>query len=180
VRAALPPMIALLLGVLAALAVGCGSRSNLIPSGDATNLKAQLAQIKQDVAAGNCSGLETAIQQVHDDAAALPSQVDKRLRSRINDGIQALENTAGTDCRAAKAAQTATQTQTQTTETTPTVTQTQPSETTTTPTTTQPTDTTTAPTTTEPTTTATTPTTPDSGTPSPPADNGGTPGGSVP
>jgi hypothetical protein len=171
-------MIALLLGVLAALAVGCGSRSNLIPSGDATNLKAQLAQIKQDVAAGNCGGLETAIRRVHDDAAALPSQVDKRLRSRINDGIQALENTAGTDCRAAKAAQT--QTQTQTTETTPTVTQTQPTETTTTPTTTQPTETTTTPTTTEPTTTATTPTTPDTGTPTPPADNGGTPGGAVP
>jgi hypothetical protein len=179
VRRALPHTIALLLGVLAALAVGCGSRSNLIPGGDATNLKAQLAQIKQDVEAGSCDGLEDRIRRVHDDAVALPSKVDKRLRSRINDGIQALENTAGTDCRAAKAAQT--QTQTQTTETVPTDTQTQPTETTTTPTTPQPTTTEPPATTTEPPTTVTTPTTPsDTGTPAPPADNGGTPGGSVP
>ncbi|HMJ33570.1 MAG TPA: hypothetical protein VK501_06610 [Baekduia sp.] len=172
-RRLLPHLVALVLGVAAAVAVGCGDRSNLIPPSDASSLKAQLAQIKADVDAGDCTGLGDKLQRVHDDATSLSSKVDRRLRSRINDGIQALQQTAPTDCETAAAAQTDTQpTDTQppeptTTETQPTTTETVPPETTTTappPTTTEtvPPDTTTQP----PTTTSDTP---------PPADNGGTP-----
>jgi outer membrane biosynthesis protein TonB len=173
-RRLLPHLLALALGVAVAVAVGCGDRSNLIPSGTASSLKAQLAQIKADVDAGNCAGLADKLRRVHDDAANLPGTVDRRLRIRINDGIQALKKSAPGDCATAAAAQTATQTtetqppETTTTTETPTQTETQP----------PPETTTTPPTTTEPvpptdTTTEPAPTTPDGTVP--PADNGGTP-----
>jgi cell division septation protein DedD len=172
VRRLLPPLLALVLGVAAAVAVGCGDRSNLIPPTTASSLKDQLAQIKADVDAGACDGLDAQLRRVHDEATSLDGKVDRRLRIRINDGIAALQKTAATDCASAAAAQTDTQpTETQppvTTQETPTQTetQTQPPETTTAPPTTTetvpPTDTTTEP----PTTT---------GEIVPPADNGGTP-----
>jgi hypothetical protein len=179
VRRPLPYLVALILGVAAAVAVGCGDRSNLIPSSDAAALKAQLSQIKADVDAGNCTGLDGKLQQVHDDATNLPGKIDRGLRSRINDGVQALQQTAPDDCAlAAKTAQTETQpppTQTETVPTTPTETQT---ETQTTPTVPTDTDTTTStvPTTSTPAPSDATPApTPDPGTPTPP-DTGGTPG----
>jgi hypothetical protein len=174
VRRALPHCLALLCGAATALAIGCGAdRSNLIPADSAAALKGQLAQIKQDIADGSCDGLSSKIDQVRTDAGRLPPNVDKRLRSRINEGIRALRDTAATECQAA-----AGQTDTQPTDTQPTDTQptdTQPTETqttTTTPdTTTIPPDTTTTP----PETTPTTPT-PTTTEPTPPADNGGTAG----
>jgi cell division septation protein DedD len=171
VRRLLAPFLALVLGVAAAVGVGCGDRSNLIPPTTASSLKDQLAQIKADVDAGACDGLDAQLRRVHDDATSLDGKVDRRLRIRINDGIAALQKTAATDCAAAAAAQTDTQptdTEPPATETTPTQTETatQPPETTTAPPTTTetvpPTDTTTEP----PTTT---------GEIVPPADNGGTP-----
>jgi hypothetical protein len=182
VRRFLPYLTALLLGAALAVAVGCGGRSNLIPPSEASNIKAQLAQIKSDVDAGNCTGLTDKLKRVHDDATNLPGTVDRRLRSRINEGVKRLQETAPGDCDMAAAAQT----QTQTTETQPTETQTTETQTETTTTTTTPppeTTTTTPPaTTTEPvpptdTTTQPPATPPDQGTP--PADNGGTPGGQV-
>jgi hypothetical protein len=174
VRRVLPYLTALLLGVAVALAIGCADRSKLIAPSDATGLKAQLAQIKADVDAGNCTGLAAKLQRVHDDATQLPSGIDRRLRRRINEGVKALQNTAPRDCDAAAAAQTVTQP----TETQPTETQTQTTETQTQTTETQPPATTpTTPTTTEPVpppdTTPQPPTTTDQATP--PADNGGTP-----
>jgi hypothetical protein len=175
VRRALPHLTALILGVATALAIGCGAdRSNLIPAGDAEALKAQLAQIRQDVADGNCEGLNAKIDQALSDAQGLPPNVDKRLRSRINQGVRALRDTAATDCGAAAAGA---QTDTQPTETVPTDTTTQETttqETTTQETTTQATPTTTTPTTTEPVPTTTEP--PPTAEPTPPGDNGGTPG----
>jgi hypothetical protein len=180
VRRVLPYLTALLLGAALAVAVGCADRSNLIPPSDASNIKAQLAQIKSDVDAGNCAGLTDKLKRVHDDATNLPGTVDRRLRSRINEGVKRLQETAPGDCDTAAAAQTATQT----TETQPTETQTTETQTQTTTTTPPPETTTTPPaTTTEPvpptdTTTQPPATTPDPGTP--PPDNGGTPGGQVP
>jgi cell division septation protein DedD len=172
----LPYLLALILGAAAAVAVGCGDRSNLIPSSTASSLKAQLAQIKADVDAGNCTGLSDKLQRVHDDATQLPNSVDRRLRMRINDGIQALQQTAPGDCASVAAAQT----DTQTTETVaPETTTTEPPATT--PTEAVPPETTTTepPATTEPVppadTTTEPPATTEPGTP--PADNGGTPPG---
>jgi hypothetical protein len=182
VRRLVPYVIALILGVAAAVAVGCGDRSKLIPPSQASNIKAQLAQIKADVDAGRCTGLTDKLRRLHADAASLGPPVDRSLRSRINDGVRALEQTAPDDCATAAASQP----DTTTTDTTPT--DTTPTETV--PTDTTPTETTPPPTTTEPPTTTTEPAVPPETTPTPPtatdpnappADNGGTPGdGQVP
>jgi hypothetical protein len=173
VRRVLPYAIALILGAAAAVGVGCGDRSKLVPPSQASNLKAQLAQIKSDVDAGRCTGLADKLRRLHSDAASLGPPVDHALRSRINDGVRALEQTAPGDCASAAAA---TQTDTTPTETVPTDT---------TPTETVPTDTTPTDTTTVPPATTTEPTVPTDTTPAPPsttdpnapaAVNGGTPG----
>jgi hypothetical protein len=176
VRRVLPYVIALILGVAAAVAVGCGDRSKLVPPSQASNIKAQLAQIKSDVDAGQCTGLSDKLRRLHADAASLGPPVDRSLRSRINDGVQALEQTAPDDCAAAAAAQTDTTptepVPTDTTPTEPVPTDTTPTETTPPTTTTEP-----VPTTTEPTVpTDTTPAPPATDPNAPPADNGGTPG----
>jgi hypothetical protein len=164
---ALPHLIALLLGVAAALAIGCGDRSNLIPGDAASELKAQLAAVQAAVDAGDCPAAEAAIDRASARYQELPASVDDRLKSRIGQGIRALRRTAPQDCQAAQ-----TQTQTQPTDTTATETQTQttPTQTQTTPTATTPTSTTptvttpTDTTTTDTTTTDTTATTPNGGT----------------
>lgn len=173
-RAPLPHLCALLAGAAAAVAVGCGDRSHLLPVNDAQALKSQLASVQQAVDAGNCAEANAALDRASTAAQNLDAQqLDRRLRRRILDGIQQLRKTVPDDCKAA---------QTQTVETTTTETTTtetvQPTTTTTTetvPTTTTPT-TPTTPTETTPSTqttpqTPTTPTTPDGTNP----DTGGTP-----
>jgi hypothetical protein len=180
-RAPLPYLIALLCGFLAAAAIGCGAdRSNLIPASDASSLTAQLDEIRAQIDAGQCAGLSDKVKAFHDAATSLNSSVDKRLRTRLREGANSLQDHAVTDCQTAAAAKTQTETtptttETTTTETVPpdTTTTTVPPETTTT--TTPPTDTTTTPpdsTTTPPADTTTTPATTPSG-------NGGTPPGEV-
>jgi hypothetical protein len=159
----------LLCGVLAALAVGCGDRSNLIPQSRADDLTQQLADIKAAVDQGECDGLAAKVKAFHDDATNLSSSVAASLRRRINEGVAALQDTAVPDCETNAAGQT------QTTDTTPadTTTETVPTTTTTTTTETQtvPADTTTNTTPTTTTPPATTPTTPVT----PPTDTGATP-----
>jgi hypothetical protein len=174
-RAPFPHLVALLCGVLAAFAVGCGDRSNLIPQSRADNLTQQLADIKAAVDQGECDGLSDRVKTFHDDATNLSSSVDARLRKRINDGVASLQDHAAKDCATARDAQTQTQTDTTPTDTqTETqTTETQTTETQTTETATTPPDTTTTPTTTD---------TPSTGTPetpstaAPPDTGGVTPG----
>jgi hypothetical protein len=151
---ALPHLLALLLGVAAALVIGCGDRSNLIPGDAASDLKDQLATVQQAVDSGDCSAALAAIDRASARYQQLPSSVDQRLKTRIGDGIRALRRTAPTDCRNAK-----TETETTETETTPTVTETVPTVTETTPAETTPPPPTT-PTETTPTETVPTETTP--------------------
>jgi hypothetical protein len=157
--------VALLCGVLAALAVGCGDRSNLIPQSRADDLTQQLADIKAAVDQGECDGLSVKVKAFHDDATDLSSSVAASLRRRINEGVAALQDTAVPDCESNAAGQTpttdTTPADTTTTETVPTTTTTVPPDTTTT--------TNTTPTTTTP--PATTPTTPVA----PPTNTGATP-----
>jgi hypothetical protein len=169
--------VALLCGVLAALAVGCGDRSNLIPSSRADALTKQLADIKASIDQGECDDLDAQVKSFHDAATNLSSSVDARLRKRINDGVASLQDHAASDCQDAADAQTQAQTDTTTTETQTdtTATETQTTETQTTDTTTTPTDTTT--TDTPSTSTPGTPTTPETPSTSTPPDTGGvTPG----
>jgi hypothetical protein len=166
---ALPHLIALLLGVATALAIGCGDRSNLIPGDAAAELKAQLAAAKAAVDSGDCPTAEAAIDRASARYQELPASVDDRLKSRVGEGIRALRRTAPKDCQAAQ-----TQTETTPTDTTPTetLTQTTPTETQTTTTVTTPTETTPPDTTTTDTTTTDTTTTDQTAT----TPNGGTPG----
>lgn len=142
----LPYLCALVLGVAAALAVGCGSRDSLIPSSTAGDIKAKIAQVQQAVAAGDCGNAAKAVSQARTAVQNLPSGVDGRLQTRLLSGLDRLSTRSGTECEQ----QPATTTQ----ETVPTTATTAPPQTTSTDTTPTPTDTT-------PTdTTPTTPTTP--------------------
>jgi hypothetical protein len=170
-RAPLPHLCALLAGAAAALAIGCGDRSDLIPVNDASSLKAQLAAVQQAVDTGDCTAAEDALNRASATAQDLPATVDRRLRRRILEGIRQLRQTVPTDCR--QASTTTVETNTTTVPTTPATTETTTTETTPTETTTTTVPTT--PTTTTPTTaTPTTPTTPPETTPTTPPETGGT------
>jgi cell division protein FtsN len=169
---ALPHLLALILGVAAALAIGCGDRSNLIPGGVAGDLKDQLASVQQAVDSGDCPAALAAIDRASARFQELPSSVDRRLKTRLGDGIRALRRTVPTDCQNAQTQTETTQTQTTTTETTTTETTPPTTPTETTPAQTTPTVTTPAE------TTPTTPTTPQATTPT--TSNGGTPGAPSP
>jgi hypothetical protein len=175
-RAPLPHLVALLLGVGAAVAVGCGDRSNLIPSSKADNLTQQLADVKSRIAQGDCDGITGDVRQFRTAVIALGKDgVDTSLRRRLREGADALLNTAADDCVAVRNGQT----QTQTTDTTTTETETTPTETVTTVTTqTQTTDTTPTTTTTQPTSGEPPPTTTPDGVTGTTPDNGN--GGVVP
>jgi hypothetical protein len=179
-HARLPHLTALIAGAAAALAVGCGDeRSNLVPAGQATALKDELASIRSAVDDGRCAEAAAAFQRAVEINTQLPLSVDLRLRRRLAGGLTSLGRHLAEDCAAA-------QIPTVTTETTPTATETTPTETV--PTETTPAETSTgAPPTTSTTTTVTpttetpstptteTPTTSDPGTGGAPGDGTGTP-----
>jgi hypothetical protein len=137
-------ILALLLGVLAALLVSCGtSGKGLIPSGNAGPLQADFEAVNQAATNGNgnCTETESAIAKTEQDFNALPNAVNAGLRSTLREGIANLARRARELCAQPLGGTTTgtnakTTTQTTPTETTPTVTQTTP--TTTTPTTTAP------------------------------------------
>jgi hypothetical protein len=170
-RHALPYLLALLLGVGAALLAACGQGTRGgIPAADASSLNRQLEAVRSQVADGRCDRLATQLRQVNTRIDQLPRSVDPRLVQALRDGADRLRRRAVADCNA-NSAPTDTQTQTE-----PTVT-----ETTTTPdTTTQP-ETTPTDTTTTPTQTDTTPTPTDTLPPVPtePPPPPVTPGGGV-
>src|SRR4051794_3280347 len=60
-RALLPSLCALLLGAAAAIAVGCGGRSHLVPGDAASSMTQQLAAVREDVAAGDCTSAQNAL-----------------------------------------------------------------------------------------------------------------------
>jgi hypothetical protein len=155
-------------GVATALGlVSCGSSDsdNLLPGNNASEIVANLDQVKELSAEGNCSEAEAAVAEVRRQVAALPSSVDPRLRRALARGTAKLQAVTSTCVEATTEAPVETltvpteettseskPTTKETTKSTPTTTQTEPTTTTTAPTTT-----TTAP------TTPTTPTAPTTG-----------------
>lgn len=123
---------------------GCGS-SNLLDGSSADDLQASIARVEQAVRDGRCEQAMSAATEGLKRVEALPSSVDGKLRSRLRQGFEELEQRIPSDC---------TPRDTTTTETTPTTTETTPTTTETTP------ETTTTETTPETTTTETTPTAP--------------------
>jgi hypothetical protein len=159
-KRALRPLLALLLGAIAALAViACGgSGKNLIPLADAGPLQGDFEAVAQAARSGggDCTATKAAIEKTERDFATLPASVDAGLHAKLSEGISNLRERALALC-----AQPLTQTNTTTTRTTDTTT-TRTDTTPTTPATTTPTTSTR--------TTATTPATPVT----PPGSGGGT------
>jgi hypothetical protein len=177
-RAALPFLLAAVLGVTSAALVACGSsggdRSDLIPQRSASRLKSALSDVESAVDQGNCDAAERAVARARGVLVNLPRSVDDRLVARLRDGLDNLQQIAPDECGRQDTTSTETTTQTTTpTDTTPTDT---------TPTDTTPTDTTptgtTSTGTTPTTTTGTTTTAPPSTTTAPPA-SGDTTGGTT-
>jgi hypothetical protein len=152
-------------GVATALAmVSCGSSNsdNLLPGDTASEIVANLDQVKQLSADGKCAEAETAVDEVRLQVTELPSSVDPKLRRALQGGVEQLqsvtadcvETTVDTfDTFTTPTDESTTEskaTTKETTKSTPTTTESQPTTTTTAPTTTTPTP---------PTTTTTPPTT---------------------
>jgi hypothetical protein len=176
VRRGLPHVIALVLGVAAALLAACGSSTRGgIPAADASDIKGQLEDVRTRVADGNCDGLTRELRDIDSAIDGLPQSVDNRLVSALRDGADRLKTAAVTDCNDNSVP---TQTETTPPETTPTQTDTTPTETQTTPTetTTTPPETTTQP----PTTTLLPPEPPPEPAPAPPPPPVVSPGGGTP
>jgi hypothetical protein len=159
------PIVALVLG--AAVAVGlvsCGGRDEkgLLPGDTADQIIANLEAVQADAENGDCSGAANEVTLIQQQIDNLPSDVDSRLRARLEEGAQNLANVVNSP--GACEATTETTTEPTSTEESTTTTTTEKEKTKSTTTTTSPTETTTGTTTTS----TTTPTGPPTG---------GTPGG---
>ncbi len=78
-----------LLGVLSAVAVGCGggSDSALLGDADAAGLKDTLVQVRSAVDAGDCSVASARLRELRSDVGNLPGRVDRELRVRLRQEI---------------------------------------------------------------------------------------------
>jgi hypothetical protein len=156
--------LALTLGAAVALGlVSCGKRDTkgLLPGDTASQIVANLDQVKTDAASGSCASAAEEVQTVQAQIDNLPSSVDSRLRANLEAGAQRLAD----EVNAPGACEATTTTTAPTTTTTEKTTTTKPKTTTTAPTTTS-TSTSTSTSTTTPTTTTT---------PTGPPTTGGTP-----
>lgn len=84
----LPALCAAVLGVLSALAVGCGgSGARLLAGTDASALKGSLAQVQDAVDARDCATASSELKQLRARVGALPGTVDRGLRQRLRQEI---------------------------------------------------------------------------------------------
>ena len=102
VRRRLPHLLALVLGLAAAFAVGCGSGEHLIPSDDAGRLKDRIAAVQDAIQAGDCQRAVAAADQAVASGRLLGPPIDRRLRVRINQGLRALRDRTPQACREAQ------------------------------------------------------------------------------
>lgn len=107
---------------------GCGS-SNLLDGSSADDLQASISRVEQAVRDGRCEQAMSAATEGLKRVEALPSSVDGKLRSRLRQGFEELEQRIPSDCTPRDT--TTTETPTTTTTETPTTTDEAPPETTT-------------------------------------------------
>ncbi|MGH2944583.1 MAG: hypothetical protein ACRDLN_17610, partial [Solirubrobacteraceae bacterium] len=151
-RRPLTTLLALLLGVGAALLVACGDgTSGGVPAANASDLKSQINDVRQAVDDGRCTDVPGQLKQVDEGVDDLPPSTDTQLVRGLRDGADTLRRVAVNECNARDEDTTTTETTTTETTTTETV----PEETT--PDETVPQETTPIPTTPTPTTTIPTP-----------------------
>jgi hypothetical protein len=92
VRFALP-IVALAAGVAVAVGlVSCGSRDEkgLLPGDNAREIVANLNQVQEDAANGDCTAAAGEVAAIQDDIARLPDSVDSELRARLEGGARQL------------------------------------------------------------------------------------------
>lgn len=126
----LPALAALVAGLTLALAIAaCGDedRSGLLPSSDAQTILDELDAVRARVDDGSCNALGTDLSQLRGALANLPATVDRKLRDRLQEGVDNLSEIAPDECRGTTVTTEETptptpdtQTQTQTIETTTT------------------------------------------------------------
>ncbi len=126
VRRRLAYLLALVLGVGAALLVACGDGTERgIPADEASALESDLEDVQQRVEDARCGQLVGQLRQVRDRIDRLEPPVDAQLRERLREGAERLRDQAMTECEENREA---TETQTTTTDTVPTETQTRTTE----------------------------------------------------
>jgi hypothetical protein len=107
---------ALLLGLMCAFAVACGeSDEGLLSAGRAEGIQNNLDDLDRAVDRGDCDTAASQIEDLERQIAELPANTDRELRDRLQEGIDNLASIAPEECRGDQE----TQTETQTTETTP-------------------------------------------------------------
>ena len=114
------PLLALVLGIAAAVAIGCGDRSNLLSGADAAGLKDDLAAVESALDSGECAQATQAAADFRQATEDLPTSVDPELRENLRNGADKLFAEVPKDCRKQDTVTTETTTTTTKTETTPT------------------------------------------------------------
>jgi hypothetical protein len=132
-RSALACLAALLLGLSAALAVGCGDDADsreLIAASRASAMQDDLDRISELVEQGKCDGARDRIDSLRAKVADLPRSTNRDLRERLREGVTHLEEIAPGECSDNEPETTETTEVPETTETIPeTVPETTPQET---------------------------------------------------
>lgn len=112
VRKPLPYLLAFVLGLAAAALAACGAKENpaMIPAANAQELKADLGAVLAAVDSRNCGDADRAIRQARSDLLALPAGTSKRLRARLQEGVDRLARQAADECQQRTTDTTATET----------------------------------------------------------------------
>jgi hypothetical protein len=112
-------LLPLLPAVVALSACGGGDdETALLGRTEARELRDDLAQVEQRVAAGDCQDARFPLQRLRQQVAELPEIRDAALRERLGQGVENLERAVERDCAETETTETAT-TQTTPTQTVP-------------------------------------------------------------
>lgn len=83
-----------LLGVLSAVALGCGDDSTLLSAADAAGLKDTLEQVRGAVDERNCAAATARLSELRSDVVNLDGSVDRQLRVRLREEVDGTLKTA--------------------------------------------------------------------------------------
>ena len=120
---------AALLGLLATSAMACGEeerRTGLLGQSRAQDIKDGLADVQEAVGDGSCTRVEEELDGLRRQLEGLPQSTDAELRSRLEEGVERLEQQAPQECSANRPETTPQTTPDTTPETTPEVVPTEP------------------------------------------------------
>ena len=96
-------LLALVLGLLCAFAVACGSGESrgLLTGGRAEQLKDDLDKIDEYTSGERCDALRDRLRSLRAQVDRLPRDTDSSLRERLEQGVTNLEEQAPEECRGA-------------------------------------------------------------------------------